>query len=115
MRGRKISSANFVWPVHFARASTLRKGLPTTLRGLPLFPFCSINQYIATKRHKKHKWTSIRKDTSEQTSTRLLFRFLCLLCLFLAALSSTHTNSRAAIPPLRHACAPPLIPPLRKS
>src|ERR1043165_4409489 len=37
MRGRKISSANFVWPVHFARASTLRKGLPTTFNGFPLF------------------------------------------------------------------------------
>src|SRR4030095_3481462 len=30
MRGKTISSANFVWPTHFARASTLRKGLPTT-------------------------------------------------------------------------------------
>src|SRR5882762_6009722 len=39
MRGRKMSSANFVWPVHLARASTLRKGLPTTLR---LSPFCFI-------------------------------------------------------------------------
>src|ERR1041385_2287839 len=32
-----MSSANFVCPVHFARASTLRKGLPTTFNGLPLF------------------------------------------------------------------------------
>src|SRR2546421_13018800 len=38
MRGRKISSANFVWPVHLARASTLRKGLPTTLSGFPWLP-----------------------------------------------------------------------------
>src|SRR5437762_13335113 len=37
MRGRKMSSANFVWPVHFARASTLRNGLPTTFVGLPFF------------------------------------------------------------------------------
>src|SRR6185295_12459517 len=35
MRGSTMSSANFVWPVHLARASTLRNGLPTTLRGLP--------------------------------------------------------------------------------
>src|SRR5687768_628455 len=27
-----MSSANFVAPTHFARASTLRKGLPTTLK-----------------------------------------------------------------------------------
>ena len=33
IRGSTISSANFVWPVHFARASTLRNGLPTTLSG----------------------------------------------------------------------------------
>src|SRR5437870_9969785 len=39
MRGRKMSSANFVWPVHFARASTLRNGLPTTFSGFPLLPF----------------------------------------------------------------------------
>src|SRR5260370_42548328 len=39
MRGRKTSSANFVWPVHLGRASTLRKVLPTTFRGFPLFPF----------------------------------------------------------------------------
>src|SRR5688572_33267926 len=43
MRGRTMSSANFVCPVHFARASTLRKGLPTTLSGFPLlFPFLVI-------------------------------------------------------------------------
>src|SRR5712692_6740978 len=36
MRGRKMSSANFVWPVHLARASTLRKGLPTTFSGRSL-------------------------------------------------------------------------------
>src|SRR5438445_9360527 len=36
MRGNAMSSANFVWPVHFARASTLRKGLPTTFKGFPL-------------------------------------------------------------------------------
>src|SRR5438132_6590223 len=34
IRGRKMSSANFVWPVHLARASTLRNGLPTTFSGL---------------------------------------------------------------------------------
>src|SRR5437867_11780884 len=39
IRGRKMSSANFVWPVHLARASTLRKGLPTTLSGFPRLPF----------------------------------------------------------------------------
>jgi hypothetical protein len=43
IRGSTMSSANFVWPVHFARASTLRKGLPTTLSGFPLlFPFLAI-------------------------------------------------------------------------
>src|ERR1041384_2439172 len=31
MRGRLMSSANFVAPTHFERASTLRKGRPTTL------------------------------------------------------------------------------------
>jgi hypothetical protein len=42
MRGKTMSSANFVWPVHFARASTLRKGLPTTLSGFPFFPLVVI-------------------------------------------------------------------------
>src|SRR6266404_4684153 len=43
MRGSTMSSANFVWPVHFARASTFRKGLPTTFKGFPLlFPFLAI-------------------------------------------------------------------------
>src|SRR6185295_18068520 len=32
MRGSAMSSANSVCPVHLARASTLRNGLPTTLR-----------------------------------------------------------------------------------
>src|SRR5215217_3527342 len=35
MRGSTMSSANLVCPVHFERASTLRKGRPTTLRALP--------------------------------------------------------------------------------
>src|SRR5713226_3102348 len=30
MRGKKMSSANRVWPVTFARASTLRRGTPIT-------------------------------------------------------------------------------------
>src|SRR5690242_17904338 len=34
MRGNTMSSANFVWPTHFARASTLRNGLPTTFNEL---------------------------------------------------------------------------------
>src|SRR5215213_18710 len=34
MRGSTMSSANFVWPTHFARASTLRKGLPIILKSL---------------------------------------------------------------------------------
>src|ERR1700754_291550 len=34
IRGSTMSSANFVWPTHFARASTLRNGFPTTLRFL---------------------------------------------------------------------------------
>src|SRR4051812_39681936 len=38
MRGRIMSSANFVWPVHFCRASTLRKGLPTTRSSAPSLP-----------------------------------------------------------------------------
>src|SRR5215471_16573733 len=45
MRGRTMSSANFVWPVHFARASTLRKGLPTTLSS-PLFEFLAIQSQL---------------------------------------------------------------------
>src|SRR6266852_5194028 len=42
MRGSTMSSANFVWPVHFARASTLRKGLPTTFRGFPMLLLLAI-------------------------------------------------------------------------
>src|SRR6185295_14453508 len=38
IRGSTMSSANFVWPVHFARASTLRKGLPTIFNGCPFLP-----------------------------------------------------------------------------
>src|SRR5712692_5728892 len=36
IRGRKMSSAKRVWPVTFARASTLRRGQPITRRSLPL-------------------------------------------------------------------------------
>src|SRR5690349_21479560 len=46
MRGNAMSSAKRVWPLHFARASTLRKGLPTTLFGLPLLPlFIAIDDF----------------------------------------------------------------------
>src|SRR6267378_6740470 len=36
MRGRKMSSAKRVWPVTFARASTLRRGTPITRSSSPL-------------------------------------------------------------------------------
>src|SRR6266705_489773 len=36
MRGRKMSSAKRVWPVTFARASTLRRGTPITRNASPL-------------------------------------------------------------------------------
>src|SRR5260370_27935098 len=36
MRGKKMSSAKRVWPVTFARASTLRRGTPITRRSFPL-------------------------------------------------------------------------------
>src|SRR5260370_8230610 len=36
IRGRKISSAKRVWPVTFARASTLRRGTPITRRSSAL-------------------------------------------------------------------------------
>src|SRR5437868_14290924 len=39
IRGNTMSSANFVCPVHFERASTLRNGLPTTFSGSPFLPF----------------------------------------------------------------------------
>src|SRR5438874_11961220 len=55
MRGRKMSSANFVWPVHFARASTLRKGLPTTFKGFSLFSLLLINQVSHKKAQKTQK------------------------------------------------------------
>src|SRR5438270_5946372 len=85
MRGSTMSSANFVWPVHFARASTLRKGFPTTLSGLPLLPFCFINQYTATKRHKMHK---MEFDRTVPVTRRLVwFLILCAFCAFLWLLS----------------------------
>src|SRR5216684_441013 len=36
IRGKKMSSAKRVWPVTFARASTLRRGTPITRRSFPL-------------------------------------------------------------------------------
>src|SRR5207248_6737733 len=39
MRGNTMSSAKRVCPVHFARASTLRNGLPTTFNGASFRPF----------------------------------------------------------------------------
>src|SRR5713226_4663818 len=36
MRGKKMSSAKRVWPVTFARASTLRRGTPITRKSFPL-------------------------------------------------------------------------------
>src|SRR6266567_1952987 len=101
MRGRKMSSANFVWPVHFARASTLRKGFPTTLSGLPLLPFCFINQ---NQPRKGTKWNSIGLDASDEAAGLVLNS----LCFFVAALIHTHTNSRAVTPSRLHAHAPPL-------
>src|SRR5215213_2862211 len=45
IRGSATSSANFVCPVHLARASTLRNGLPMTFKGPPLpFLFVPINR-----------------------------------------------------------------------
>src|SRR5207245_11667703 len=46
MRGRKRASANFSSPMHFALASTLTNGFPTTrkLRLPPLFP--AINRIL---------------------------------------------------------------------
>src|ERR1051325_392011 len=44
--GRTMSSANRVCPVHFARASTLRKGFPTTLFGLPFVPLFIAIDYL---------------------------------------------------------------------
>src|SRR6266550_812150 len=55
MRGKTMSSANFVWPVHFARASTLRKGLPTTLKGFASFSLLLINQISHKKAQKAQK------------------------------------------------------------
>src|ERR1043165_5562627 len=37
IRGNTMSSANFVWPTHFARASTFRNGFPTTFNDSFLF------------------------------------------------------------------------------
>src|SRR5437763_8829919 len=46
MRGKLMSSAKRVWPLHLARASTLRNGLPMTLRGLPWLPlFIAIDNF----------------------------------------------------------------------
>src|SRR4030095_5883875 len=45
MRGSTMSSANFVWPTHFARASTLRNGLPMTFRSFP-FLLRSFNSWL---------------------------------------------------------------------
>src|SRR5205085_6431843 len=48
MRGKLMSSAKRVWPVHLARASTLRNGLPMTWRGLPLLPlFIAIDDFLS--------------------------------------------------------------------
>src|SRR6185436_15235789 len=44
MRGRTTSSANRVWPVHLARASTFRNGLPMTFLGLPYPLFIAIDR-----------------------------------------------------------------------
>src|SRR6266481_5610807 len=48
MRGKKRSSAYFVWPVTFASASTLRCGFPTTRRSFRLAPLAPpINTLVA--------------------------------------------------------------------
>src|SRR5436305_5345118 len=57
MRGRKMSSANFVWPVHLARASTLRNGLPTTLSDFPLsFAIAGNQPQINADLHRSEKF-----------------------------------------------------------
>src|SRR5205807_10387513 len=76
---------NFVWPVHFARASTLRKGLPTTLR-FPLLPFVVIVVGAGlvparfqdfAGRHKAYPYNSF---TSIQTLARQLHRLAAHSC-----------------------------------
>src|SRR6266568_2205960 len=113
MRGRKMSSANFVWPVHFARASTLRKGFPTTFKGFSLFSLLLINQVSDKKAQKTQK-----RISSNHPDTRhgCPLPSLVPLCLFVAiSLIRGHKHSRAEVPSLRRAGGPPLIPPLHKS
>ena len=67
MRGNTMSSANFVWPVHFARASTLRKGLPTTLSGFPLlFPFLAITKLNQPRINAEGRGSE--KETKDETA-----------------------------------------------
>src|SRR5947207_9208294 len=107
MRGKTISSANFVWPVHFARASTLRKGLPTTLS----FPLLLLLFIVKIS----HRCTQIYTDKKTARAERIAF-FICVICVHLwLTFIPIHTNSRAAIPFLRHAFLPPPTPLLRKS
>src|SRR3989442_3002216 len=82
MRGRKMSSANFVWPVHFARASTLRKGLPTTFKGFALFSLLLINQISHKKAQKAQK--GFQATIQIQGHGRpLLSHVSCAFCAFL--------------------------------
>src|SRR6185503_8320703 len=78
MRGRKMSSANFVWPVHLARASTLRKGLPTTFIGLPLLcPLFDIQNLVrqAASLSISGRLTACRTKDSFQTVDTLARQF----------------------------------------
>src|SRR5438093_10778686 len=71
-----MSSANFVWPVHFARASTFRKGLPTTFKGLALFSLLLINQISHKKAQKAQKGFQLTIKIQDMDACFLL---MCLV------------------------------------
>src|SRR5947207_1528418 len=68
-----MSSAKRVCPVHFARASTLRKGLPMTLCCLPLLPlavFIFIKSRGPVRTSSPPKTQSHEAEPSQSTFTR---------------------------------------------
>src|ERR1044072_6456813 len=107
-----MSSANRVWPVHLARASTLRKGLPTTFFGFPLLPlFIAIN-YLSSRlrRFAAHARCGqfdrfvnlyIACAATQIPRERLLDFFSRRLGIFLKQFFRSQQKTRRAVPALR--------------
>src|SRR5688500_6410846 len=99
MRGKTMSSANFVCPTHLARASTLRKGLPTKFSGLPFLLMLFFQPQMNTDK-------SGFKDQQNKLSLILIVLSVSIRVDLWRIFTPSHTHSLAAVLLPHHASAP---------